>query len=395
MIIRHTGLVAVMAVLLLGIGGAAADEPESVTIGYVDRAGDPAHAPGHSYEGLHPKFSPSPYPGAELAVVDAKLAGQAAGMAFALEHVTLKEGDDASAAIRQLAQDRHVSAVLIDLPLDETEAAARSLTDQPLALINARHRTTALRLTTCRSHLFHTIPSWDMLEDALAQALAKRGWRRVLVIDSDDPEDKAVSAAFQASAAKFGLSVVGPKAFAPGTDPRDRDRNNPRLITSEGDYDVVYIADHDGDFARALAYNTFLARPVVGASGLVPTAWHPYWERQGAPQLNHRFVRATGRPMSEVDWSTWAAVRAIIEAEIRSKARNARDLLPALLDPGLTLELYKGNAGSFRTWNRQLRQPILLATESAVVGFAPVEGMLHQTNTLDTLGLDEPEFHCP
>jgi len=26
---------------------------------------------------------------------------------------------------------------------------------------------------------------------------------------------------------------------------------------------------------------------------------------------------------------------------------------------------------------------------------APVEGVLHQTNILDTLGLDEPEFTCP
>ena len=80
---------------------------------------------------------------------------------------------------------------------------------------------------------------------------------------------------------------------------------------------------------------------------------------------------------------------------MRSKDHGATGLLEGLIDPGLTLELYKGNAGSFRPWNRQLRQPILLATESTVAGFAPVEGMLHQSNTLDTLGLDEPEFNCP
>ena len=158
---------------------------------------------------------------------------------------------------------------------------------------------------------------------------------------------------------------------------------------------MVFVADHTGDFARSLPYNTFLPRPVIGAAGLMPTAWHRFWERQGAPQLTRRSEKALKRDMTALDWSTWAAVRAIVEAVVRSKVRTAADLLPALLDPALTLELYKGNAGSFRPWNRQLRQPILLATDTAVVAFAPVEGMLHKTNSLDTLGLDEPEFHCP
>jgi len=131
----------------------------------------------------------------------------------------------------------------------------------------------------------------------------------------------------------------------------------------------------------------------VGASGLTPSAWHPYFERQGAPQLNRRFERAAKRPMSDLDWSAWAAVRAVVEAEVRMKP--GADLGAALLDPALTLELYKGNPGSFRPWSRQLRQPILLGSPTTVAAVAPVEGMLHRTNTLDTLGLDEPEFHCP
>jgi ABC transporter substrate binding protein (PQQ-dependent alcohol dehydrogenase system) len=60
----------------------------------------------------------------------------------------------------------------------------------------------------------------------------------------------------------------------------------------------------------------------------------------------------------------------------------------------LRLELYKGAAGSFRPWSRQLRQPILLGTHDAVLAVAPVEGALHQKNDLDTLGPDEPEFRC-
>ena len=38
--------------------------------------------------------------------------------------------------------------------------------------------------------------------------------------------------------------------------------------------------------------------------------------------------------------------------------------------------------------------PIMLATPLAVIATAPVDGFLHQTNTLDTLGDDAPETPC-
>jgi len=373
----------------------AAADARQVTILYLDRADDAAYAPLRGYAAVHPQTIPSPFPSAEAAAADAKLVGEATGLNFELRHVTLEIGEDAAAKVRALAKDDGLSAVLLDLPLEDTRKVATDLAGLPLPLFNARHRDMALRQTACRTHLFHTMPSWDMLEDGLAQGLAKRNWKQVLVIESDDPADKSVSAAFQASAAKFGLTIVAVKSFVPGSDPRVRDKNNPRLITAETDYDVVFAADQGGDFARGLQFNTLLPRPVVGAAGLMPSAWHPFWERQGAPQLNHRLEKAARHPIGDADWATWAAVRAIVEAAIRSKPSDPGGLLTALLDPGLTLELYKGNPGSFRPWSHQLRQPILLGSTDTVAGLAPVEGMLHRTNTLDTLGQDEPEFHCP
>ena len=49
---------------------------------------------------------------------------------------------------------------------------------------------------------------------------------------------------------------------------------------------------------------------------------------------------------------------------------------------------------SFRPWSGQLRMPILLTTDNAVIDIAPLDGFLHQTNTLDSLGQDEAEFEC-
>jgi hypothetical protein len=84
----------------------------------------------------------------------------------------------------------------------------------------------------------------------------------------------------------------------------------------------------------------------------------------------------------------------VVETVVSGKARTAVDALKALASQSLTLELYKGQPGSFRPWSKQMRQPVLLGADRVVASIAPVEGMLHQTNTLDTLGLDEPEFHC-
>ncbi|HKG86072.1 MAG TPA: ABC transporter substrate-binding protein, partial [Beijerinckiaceae bacterium] len=49
---------------------------------------------------------------------------------------------------------------------------------------------------------------------------------------------------------------------------------------------------------------------------------------------------------------------------------------------------------SFRSWDHQLRQPILIAQPAAMVSVAPEAGFLHQRTPLDTLGTDQPESAC-
>jgi hypothetical protein len=49
---------------------------------------------------------------------------------------------------------------------------------------------------------------------------------------------------------------------------------------------------------------------------------------------------------------------------------------------------------SVRAWDHQVRQAVLLAAPYEVVASAPIEGFLHQTNELDTLGDDQPESAC-
>jgi ABC transporter substrate binding protein (PQQ-dependent alcohol dehydrogenase system) len=391
-----TNRIAAAAVALFCIigGSAYAEEPREIRIGYLDRADDPFYVDAKGYAGLYTVERRSPFPAAELAVEGAKAVGSAIGVKFTLVHRSLAEGDDPQAAIRGLIDEQDIVAAVVDLPHDETIRVATSVASDRVPLFNARYSDTELRQATCRTNLFHTLPSLDMLTDGLAQGLLARNWLHVLVLEGEKPDDVALSRAFQSSAQKFGLTVVDVRQFVLGNDPRQRDQNNVRLLTEGVSYDTLFVADAEREFAPFVPYNMMDPRPVIGSEGLVASAWHVYWERQGAPQLNRRFFRKSGRMMSDEDWATWVAARAVVDAMVKNRKTPDRPLTEALLDPDLTIELYKGFHGSFRPWNHQLRQPILLGTTNAVVGLAPVEGVLHKDNTLDSLGIDEPEFVC-
>jgi ABC transporter substrate binding protein (PQQ-dependent alcohol dehydrogenase system) len=94
------------------------------------------------------------------------------------------------------------------------------------------------------------------------------------------------------------------------------------------------------------------------------------------------------------DWSAWVAMRAVITAYARTPSRAYEDVDGFLRSARLRLDGSKGVGLSFRTWSGQLRQPILLTTDNATIAMAPLEGFLHESNTLDTLGIDEREFVC-
>jgi ABC transporter substrate binding protein (PQQ-dependent alcohol dehydrogenase system) len=160
------------------------------------------------------------------------------------------------------------------------------------------------------------------------------------------------------------------------------------------DYDVLVAADESEVFGEYLPYRAWDARPVAGTQGLVPTAWHRSQEQWGGTQIQRRFQKAAGRWMLERDYAAWAAVRAIGEAVTRTGSGDAAAIRAYLVSPDFQLGAFKGVPLTFRSWDQQLRQPILLASPMMLVSVSPQEGFLHQRTPLDTLGYDEPESSC-
>ena len=361
---------------------------------YLSRADDTYYEQQRAYTGLSLRNRHRPVDGARLALRGSRIVGRSIGLEFELIEKNLKQGDRAVKVIEDLVRTMGVGVFLLDLPLAEVFELSAGLAGKDILLFNIRHREDSLRGESCSPALFHTIPSYSMLMDALAQFLLKKNWRDVLILEGPEIEDKLLSDAFQSSARKFGLDLDEVRPFVPGNDPRERGQNNIPILTRGTGHDVVFLADSLGEFGRYIPYNTQQPRPVVGSEGLAPSAWHWTFERYGAPQLNQRFRRLTKRRMEELDYAAWAAVKSVVEAVVRTETTDINALNNFMRSKAFILDTYKGVPGNFRHWDNQLRQPILLNTHNAVVAVAPIDGFLHETNNLDTLGADNRESAC-
>lgn len=311
------------------------------------------------------------------------------GAGARLELAVVPVADAAAASSAAVAAERAGAAVVLaDLPAPWLLAAADAV---KLPLVNVGHGSDALRQQDCRRNLLHTAPSERMRTDALAQALVARRWSKVLMLTGSATDDASRGATALASLQRYGLKLVANRRFKLSSDPRERELANTRLLT-QGDYDVVWVVDSDGEFALALPFRTALPRPVVGDAGMVAVAWSPKLERFGAPQVTRRLTKAVGRPMGAHDWSAWIAGKAIVTAAVAAPNGPAEALHKALLE--VEVDGSKGVLMSFRPWDGQLRQPMVLSDGMSAVELMPGEGVLHPKNTLDTLGSDAPERLC-
>ncbi|MDI3513834.1 MAG: hypothetical protein PWP40_1063 [Rhodocyclaceae bacterium] len=386
--LMHTALAASMLLFALAVGAA-----EVIRFGYLELNKDARYDERKAfYRTLSRPFGP-PFAGAEVALREARFVGQALGVSFDLVRA---RGADAAALVAELDK-LHAEGVryfLIDAPGKVVAEVAAATRGRELLLFNVSAADDALRQAQCQPHLYHTLPNHGMQTDALAQFLVAKKWRNVLLLQGPLDDDKLIAAAFENSARRLGLKIVARKDFLLSNDPRQRELGNVGLLTAGSDYDVVFVADSDGEFARMVPYDTVRPRPVVGAEGLVAEAWHWAWPRHGAPQLTSRFEKQAGRHMGSADWAAWIAVKAVVEAVVRTGNAPFDKLVAYLGGEEITIDGFKGNRLYFRDWDRQLRQPILIATHNAVIERAPIQGFLHQTNNMDTLGFDRRDSQC-
>jgi ABC transporter substrate binding protein (PQQ-dependent alcohol dehydrogenase system) len=366
------------------IGYLEGDRPEEIE--WNRHPADMAHMPDY--------VPHRPAAGAAKGVGDAQYLGRSMKLKYALEVRKGAGADELTAALEDLAAQRQAKVFLIDAPGPVVAEVAKASADRGVLLFNVAAEDDELRNEWCQRHLYHTMPSHAMLMDSLVQYLLVRKWRRVLVVKGPLERDAAVTKAFERAAKRFAAKIVDIRPFLLTQDPRAREVNRVEQLTALEEYDVVFVADAHGEFSYRIPYRTVLPRPVVGRTGLVPRAWHWSYLRHGAPQVNSRFERDNGRRMSDADWAAWVAVKVVSEAILRTRSTEVADIVAYLQDQTIRLDGFKGGPHSFRPWNNQMRQKLLLTTPDWVVAVTPLPAFLHAVNPLDTLGYDERDSTC-
>jgi ABC transporter substrate binding protein (PQQ-dependent alcohol dehydrogenase system) len=331
--------------------------------------------------------------GAELAIDDNTTTGQFTGQQFVLKKFIVPLDGSVVDTFKKYIGDQY-PYVVVNLPAEQINDIADLPAAKSKLLFDVATVDDALRNEQCRNNVLHLLPSRSMRADALAQYMMKKRWNKWFLVIGTTKEDHLFADALRRAAKRFGIKIIEEKTWEHTYDARRTVQSDVAVFTQVDDYDVLVVADEQGQFGEYLEYRTWNARPVIGTQGLIATGWHQTHEQWGAVQIQNRFKNWAGRWMEEWDYAAYLAIRAIGEAAIRTKSNEMSKLKAYMLSDAFALQGYKGNSLSFRTWDGQLRQPVLLAAPRSLVAVAPIEGFMHPKSELDTLGYDRPESTC-
>ena len=381
---RRLGLLTIFLIWPMGVLAQL-----SISVGYLKVE----QSRGASLSNIDPTPVDTGLAGARLGVGDNLTSGTFLGHKYKLLETRVDSRGDVQAAARVLLAD--VAVLIVDAPSQDLVTIADLPDAQNRIVFNVAAGGSALRDDACRANLLHSGVSDLMRSDALIQFLSSKRWGRISIIAGPRQRDTDFMQAIQRSAAKFRLQIVDDIVWDVDADMRRNAAQEVPILTQNFKaHDVTMVSDTADDFGRYIAYNTWQAKPIVGTEGLAARGWSEVIERWGAAQLQSRFEALSGRPMRADDYAAWAAMRSVGEAVTRTGSAEAATLRAYMLSDQFELAGFKGRALSYRDWNGQLRQPIPLVTDRAMVAIAPLPGFLHQHTELDTLGLDHFESRC-
>lgn len=331
--------------------------------------------------------------GGEIAIKDNNTTGVFINKRFYLKsHITHK-AKDAKTKIRTLIAAGY-QHIVVDIPTDLLLSLSDEMRNKNILFYNVGNKDDSLRGEQCRKNIIHLAPSYAMLTDALAQFLVSKNWKKWLLINGQNPNDKKFSKAMKRAGKKFGAVIVKEKEWRFGPDSRRTAQKEVPVFTQGVNYDMLLVADEIGEFGEYLIYQTWQPVLVAGTQGLIPTTWHKTHEKWGSAQLQSRFLKANKRVMRPLDYQVWLAIRGIGEAVIRSNSNQFKPIKTYIFADEFSIAGFKGRKLTLRNWNNQLRQPILLASAHSLVSVSPQRKFLHQHSNLDTLGFAKEVSKC-
>ena len=338
--------------------------------------------------------------GSKMGIKDNNTTGKFTNQNFELIEKKITKKESAKQVFEEFRKEKYKFFILNVSKDDFAEIQSSDLIEDSI-VINASLKDNNLRNQNCNKNILHTAPSYKMVSDALIQFLKKKNWTKLLLISGVNERDKQFADSIKLSSDRFGLKITNEKIWDMTHDFR-RTADLEILKFTQGEkYQVLVLADEGNTFGDSgnsfgdyIPYRTWKPTIVVGGEVLKPTAWQFTHEQWGGNQMQSRFLKEYKRLMTNIDFNSWVGIRTLGEAIIRTKSLDVKILLEKIMDKEFNLAAYKGKPLSYRNWNGQLRQPILLVTPRALVSVSPQPGFVHPRTELDTLGIDEPDSKC-
>ena len=345
--------------------------------------------------------------GAKMALDENNSGGRFTGDLYSLDVSTVASPDDAVAALQKFLESGH-HFIIVDAPAATLLKLSDWAKGKDILLFNVSATDVSLRQEDCRANVLHIVPDRFMLADALAQYLVTNKWTNWLLVRGTTPGDMAYAEAIKRAAARFGATIVdereykdvsGGKRDAMGVIPPPKGDGADAAKAAGPDYQVIIVADEDQFWGPFMPYRGGASHlvPVAGTAGLVATTWSPGHEKWGATQANNHFQKDYKRLMLPIDYQGYIAARSVGEAVTRNHGADFAAISAFIRSDDFQLAPFKGIKQTYRKWDGQFRQPILIATDKVPVSMSPQQGFPHASHPdieMDTLGIDQPESKC-
>lgn len=339
--------------------------------------------------------------GAQMSNSDNNKAARFVGLNFDLKVLLVEKQEDVRTALKNDLINGH-KLIIADLKEEDLLKIADMSEAKDALIFNVYSSSDRLRGKECRANLYHIMPSWLMRADALTQYLIWKQWKKWFLVYGKSPIDLDYANAIKKSAQKYRARIVEERSYKFEAGHRRIDSGHqqiqtqmPRLTQNAKAHHVVFVADAAEAFGEYLLFRTESPRPVVGSHGLIATAWHRSFEQYAGMQMQNRFEKFAKRIMTERDYTAWLAVKILGKTMIRIKSDKVSDIKAYIHSEKFNVAGFKGRGMTFRKWNRQLRQPLILTWAKALVSMSPQDGFLHPDFQTDTLGIDKSHNQCP
>jgi len=360
-------------------------------------------------------------PAAQLAVEEANYIAGAFGKVVRLLTEVATSPDDADKKATKLVRQGGAKTLLGGGDDRLSGALQAASTREGIIYLNTMSRSEAVRGAPCHRLTFHVEASLAMYADAIGQWLVRGAKKTRWGFLTPETEAGAeIERMAERALRRQGGTTVGRQVVSAGT----RDYRAALTTLAKAGPDVLVINLDGSSLLTALAQVNGLglhievAGVVMEASefwqaepakltGVWPALWFHGFDRYSGRELNKRLAEALGQPAESRAWANFTAVKAVWEAVLRGGRTDTAGLV-SFFEKGRGMDAHKGQPLTFRPWDHQLRQPLMVlrcrvpaagATRWDIfelLGEVPLRGTpgKSQEEILDTLGLSEAESAC-